>query len=431
MNNGELKMENGAGSIEKGKIVAGEYTSGLQRYLGMIDVIEKLLSERFEGEVRLGPAEDIRSSNRSKVCRFHVLDGPQRAPRSVIVKQAVAMNGEVYDPDLPGGPAARFFNEWAGLQFLTEISGGDSPAPRLYGGDRDHGLLAIEDLGASRGLDQFLLGNDPAQAETMLIAYAAVVGRMHALTMGKQAEFELLRDKLGPRHSGQRDDAGNRLATLLRNMGQVVGVEPTLGIDEELRIVTRNMTEPGPFLAYIHRDPCPDNNLIKDKGMMLIDFESGGFGHALQDGIYGRIHFPTCWCVNRLPEHIPPRMEAAYRAELIKGRPETPEFVDDAQFYRAVVEACAACVIISHNALSLLKDGRWGISTMRQRALLRFDIFWKMTEEYDHLKAVGATVRAMAKKLRAQWPAEADEMPYYQAFRALTGQPDTVMRNVP
>ena len=72
---------------------------------------------------------------------------------------------------------------------------------------------------------------------------------------------------------------------------------------------------------------------------------------------------------------------------------------------------------VSHNARTLLEDYLWGISTMRRRALLRFDIFWKMTEDYGHLKSVGATARMIANKLRAKWPAEADAMPYYPAFR--------------
>jgi hypothetical protein len=384
----------------------------------MITVVEKLLSERFEGKVRLDAAEEIRSGGRSKVSRYRVLEGPRGAPKSVIVKQVVAVEREVYNPDSPDGPAWRLFNEWAGLRFLTEISGGASPTPRFYAGDRDHGLLALEDLGASKGLDHALLGDDPAYAEAMLVSFAATLGRMHALTIGKQAEFERIRDGLGPRRSNAPDDGGKRLATLLRNMAQVVGVEPALGIDEELRIVGKNLAEPGPFLAYLHHDPCPDNCLITNSGVKLIDFEFGGYGHALGDGIYGRIHFPTCWCVNRLPEYIPQKMEAAYRTELIKGCPGSPEVVDDELFYRAVVEACAGCVINSHNALTLLEDHRWGISTMRQRALLRFDIFRKMTEGYGHLKSVGATVRIIADKLRAQWPAEADAMPYYPAFRA-------------
>jgi hypothetical protein len=381
----------------------------------MIDVVEKLLSERFGGNVRLGHGEALGGSNRSKVDRLIVLDAPQAAPKSVIVKQAVAVGREVYDPDMLGGPAWRLFNEWAGLQFLTETSGGASPSPRFYAGDRDRGLLVIEDLGKSRRLDHVLLGDDPDSAETMLVTLAATLGRMQALTVGNEAEFDRIRSSLGPRERRPTSDDGNRLTTMLRNMAQVAGVEPALGIDQELRAVTKNLAEPGPFLAYLHHDPCPDNCLITDDGLKLVDFEFGGYGHALQDGIYGRIHFPSCWCVNRIREGVPLAMEAAYRAELIKG---CPEAADDKRFYRAVVEACAACVINSHHALTLAgEDGRWGISTMRQRALLRFDIVAELTKEYDHLNSVGATVRAIAEKLRSQWPAEADSMPYYPAFR--------------
>jgi hypothetical protein len=97
----------------------------------MITVIEKLLSERFEGKVRLGACQEISGgSGRSKVSRYRILECPQDAPKSVIVKQVVA-NGreEIYNPGSPDGPARRLFNEWAGLRFLTEISIGASPTP--------------------------------------------------------------------------------------------------------------------------------------------------------------------------------------------------------------------------------------------------------------------------------------------------------------
>src|SRR5262245_62930075 len=77
----------------------------------MINVVEKLLSERFEGKVRLDAAEEVRSGGRSKVSRYRVLEGPQCAPQSVIVKQAVAVGTEVYDSDLPYGPAWRLRSE--------------------------------------------------------------------------------------------------------------------------------------------------------------------------------------------------------------------------------------------------------------------------------------------------------------------------------
>jgi hypothetical protein len=73
--------------------------------------------------------------------------------------------------------------------------------------------------------------------------------------------------------------------------------------------------------------------------------------------------------------------------------------------------------VVSRNARTLLEDHRLGISTMRRRALLRFDIFWKMTEDYGRLKSVGATVRMIAEKLRSQWPAEAAAMPYFPPYR--------------
>jgi hypothetical protein len=73
--------------------------------------------------------------------------------------------------------------------------------------------------------------------------------------------------------------------------------------------------------------------------------------------------------------------------------------------------------VVSHSSRALLEDHRRGISTTRRRASLRFDIFWKMTEDYGHLKSVGATVRMIAEKIRAQRPAEAAAMPYYPAFR--------------
>jgi len=178
------------------------------------------------------------------------------------------------------------------------------------------------------------------------------------------------------------------------------------------------MRNPGSFLAYTHGDPCPDNCLLSDSKVRLVDFEIAAFHHALIDGVYGRIHFPTCWCVNRIEQRIVHRMESAYRAELAKG---CPEATDDAQFYRAVVEACAywvltLCQFDTIPAL-LKKDDQWGISTMRQRVLMRFEMFAQATEEFGHLQAMGVTFRNMAAKLRRLWPAEAGEMPYYPAFR--------------
>jgi hypothetical protein len=172
--------------------------------------------------------------------------------------------------------------------------------------------------------------------------------------------------------------------------------------------------------VYTHGDPCPDNWVWAGERLRLFDFEGGAFRHALTDGVYGRIHFPTCWCVNRLPDRIQPLMESAYRAELARGCPAAQ---DDQLFERAVVEACAYWTLrhCSRNMRTILQvideDFEWGIATVRQRVLLRAGILEQLTAESGHLVALGATFADLAAKLRARWPAEADTMPYYPAFR--------------
>ena len=152
--------------------------------------------------------------------------------------------------------------------------------------------------------------------------------------------------------------------------------------------------------------------------MRLLDFEGGMFSHALKEGVYGRIHFPTCWCVYRMPEHVPLRMEEAYRAELVKG---CPAAADDRLFYRAVVDACALWMLDWYHEFplaQLLEQDRMIVtSTVRQRFLMRSEILARTTEEFGHLEAFGETVRAIATKLSEVWTPDEYAMPYYPAFR--------------
>lgn len=109
-------------------------------------------------------------------------------------------------------------------------------------------------------------------------------------------------------------------------------------------------------------------------------------------------------------------MAITYRAELVKGCPEAR---DDAVFNCAIVEACAYWTIDSRFNLAKQvweEDRKWGISTQRQIVLLCFDIFGQVSDQFEHLEALGATVRDIAAKLRERW-ADLEEMPYYPAFR--------------
>jgi hypothetical protein len=240
---------------------------------------------------------------------------------------------------------------------------------------------------------------------------------MHAETVGEAARYQEIRDALGPRVPEQRwRDLRQHRERLLQGF-QTVGVAPAPGFDAEFEQVARSVDDPGPFLAYVHGDPCPDNCRIDGGKLRLFDFVTGRFHHALSDAVYGRFPFPTCWCVNRIPAHVPAMMEAAYRAELVRGCPEAAE---DALFDRELVHCCAAWLIFSHTWLldgARGDDWRWGISTWRQRVLVRLDSLSQTTEAFGYLPAMGETARRSARALRALWPPEADAMPLYPAFR--------------
>lgn len=128
------------------------------------------------------------------------------------------------------------------------------------------------------------------------------------------------------------------------------------------------------------------------------------------------MRFPTCWCVYQMPEDIRVRMEAAYGAELIKG---CSDAADDILFYRAVAEACVYWMLEWYQmdplAINLEKDRHIIAATGRQRYLMRSDVVAKTTEESSHMQAIGATIRAMAVKMRELW--SDGEVPYYPAFR--------------
>jgi hypothetical protein len=378
---------------------------------------EAILAAAWGGPVRLGPGTTLR--DRVTIARFPVLAAPPGSPASVVVKEATPRDDDPYDPDatVPRSQAVRLFNDWAGLALVQTVEGRPALAPRLYGGDRAQGRIVLEDLGEGAGLDHLLLGDDPAAAAAGLRALATALGQLHTRTIGQQARYGRLRRALG-QPSPTQFHSYEVLETALAEATTLLAVDPAPGTAADVARVIAAMRDPGPFLAYTHGDPCPDNWLLTADGLRLLDFEFGAYRHALVDGVYGRVHFPTCWCVNRLPPNLPLAMEAAYRAALVPG---CPAAADDRLFSQAVVEACAYWAIntigIHSLARLLTADIEWGVATVRQRALLRFDLVARLTAERGTLEALGATLGRIAAALHTRWP-EVAPLPLYPAFRA-------------
>lgn len=297
--------------------------------------VEELLTEAWGNEIQLAPnAADLQASGRTQVYRFSLLKKSVDAPQHVIVK-ALHITEDISEASntTPDDAFRLFFNEWAGLRFLSEVAPHSALAPRFYAGNKTHGLIVMEDLGTGNGLHHLLLADNPEAAEEAAVQYAATVGKMHAATIGKQEAFSHIQKALGP--VDLPDYAW--IAPVLLDATHTLKVAPAAGIEDELKQLTSIMEHPGPFSAYTHGDPCPDN-IIPGTPAKLLDFEFGAYRHALIEGVYARMPFPTCWCVSRLPARVIDRMETSYRRELAKGCPAAR---DDQLFAQAVAAACA------------------------------------------------------------------------------------------
>jgi hypothetical protein len=353
-----------------------------------IESAERALRRAMPG-ARLEPLALLTDpKRRSRVLRC-ALSGV-RGARTVILKTFVGRGGT----NVPA--TTRFENERASLELLGSL--GDPPlAPRLFAAHRSALTLVMEDLGTPPTLVQPLLEGSARAAERALLSWARCLGDQHART-AKRA-----RHRMGERIHATIDPA-------------VIGLAFDVRAERELADLRRALDSPGAFRAFTHNDPCPDNCFREGDRYRFIDFEFGGYRHALLDGVYWHTQFPTCWCANRVPPSLVAKLEAAYRDELGRGCPAAK---DDRAFDLAVVRGAAA------RTLGLLerpmatwwieRDAKWGIATVRQRLPTRFRSFAALARSRKAYPALADFADGAADRIEERFAPEM--LPLYPAFR--------------
>jgi hypothetical protein len=388
----------------------------------LLTAAQTLLSSRLGAQIHLTEVERLtEEDSRNDVIRCTLADAPQGAPVSVVIKQVVS---EHYSPDnADSWDTQRFFCDWAGAEFLSTLPTTSAHSARFFGGNRDQGFIILEDLGAHHSLIEPLLEGDAQSAEHALLTFAAGLGQMHADTIGAAAHFERITQIVNPilrvhvqsaclQQGAEFQQMFEQLRAQFDGLGLPIATETVADIGQ----ITESVARPGPFLAFVHGDPCPDNTFYSDSTLRLIDFEFGKFSHALRDGVYSRMFFPTCWCANRIPEALVARMEQNYRAELSRTCPAAQ---DDHLFETGLVHMCGYWLIATlwwHLADALKEDRDWGIATMRPRFLARLQAFIGVSQAYGQLPALRGTASALLEHLQARWP-EIEPLPVYPAFR--------------
>jgi hypothetical protein len=385
----------------------------------VITAAAQLLTQRIGVPVQLTDVVCLsEEERRNRLLRVRVENPPAGLPTSLIIKQVVAKE---YNPEqIDSWDTQRFFRDWAGAEFLSNLPGDPGHGPRFYGGNRELGFIILEDLGQNHhSLVEPLLEGDAASAEAALLRYITRLGKMHADTIGKAAEFQALLQAANPAlvrapvvHA-ERSPGIPHFTEILTSFG--VAVEADLLT--ELQAMYARIEQPGAFSAFIHQDLCPDNLFFIGQDVRLFDFEGGSFGHALIDASYVRIPFPTCWCCNRIPQPVVVKLEAAYRAELMRG---CPAAADDRLFAQALGDACGYSLLEWlrwwETPSTPLEDYRWGLASIRSRILVRLETLINTASEFDLLPHLRASASQLLTTLQTHWP-DAEAMPLYPAFR--------------
>lgn len=335
-------------------------------------------------------------------------------PGSVIVK---VRRPEVHRRSEP----ERLHRERAALEFLTSI--GSAVGPRLLADDDEAGILVMEDLGTGPALEDLLLGSDAPVAEHGLVAFAGTLGRMHATTAGRAAEYYQVRSRRGP-----VDPAFDRISILGIGIGrswsqlrEIVADRPYLptpnAVDSDVDELLRVLSEPGPYLALSNGDTSPANCRMVD-GVRFIDFEDASFRHALLDAAALRFPFPACACWSRLPADIGRRAEDAYRQELARS---CPDVLDHASYAHRLTAACAAWTIVRAVRLPKLEnaDEPHPLRFSRRGQLLdTIGATVRCSRQARSLQSLASWLADVGDDLRARWPHITSPQPVYPAFQS-------------
>jgi hypothetical protein len=241
-----------------------------------------------------------------------------------------------------GGPinadqADLFAHEAASCQLVTALQRTDRVGPELIAHDPAERLLVLEDLGRAATLAERLLGVDPKAAERGLLAWARSLGRLHAVTAGREADFTALMRRFGLRnwHDPIAPDARLALAELPALLDTELSVPTPQAVADRARATVRLLGGPG-YRAFSPSDLCPDNSLVTNHGVRFLDFEWGCVRDVTLDVAYLRVPFPSCWCVFALPAGMSDAMLAVWRAEVV---PVWPELADDAVLLPRLLDA--------------------------------------------------------------------------------------------
>jgi hypothetical protein len=213
--------------------------------------------------------------------------------------------------------------------------GRESLAPRLLGAA--DGLVLMTDLGPGPAIQDLLLTSHDADAAAAgLVGMARTAGVLHSSTglEGFEAAHQIS-------FLDRPVDAWAELAAAALDLC----FPSPVGVSEDLEALAEALADRR-FWGFTQGDLTPNNAVLVDGMVQLVDFEVAGERHLGMDAACLRLPFPQYghWAV--LPDSLLMAMDRAYREET--------GFADDTQYEGFVAVGCMAWAIVRASRLRVI-----------------------------------------------------------------------------
>ncbi|WP_433684310.1 phosphotransferase family protein [Nocardia sp. CA-119907] len=311
-----------------------------ERAAEVVSAAQQLLTKRMGAPVKLSDPMELSGSGRTTVLRVRVSENAFSLPRTLIVKQVRGSAADRTTGGLAPGVASidsAFLREAVSYQFTTALSREQRPGAYLIAHSLPDRLLVLSDLGDNSRMTQVLQSGAEPVTRNGLMAFAQALGRMHAATVGREADFVALLRRVDVVHrvDGIAQQAEAAISEVPGMLQRELGIEVPGEIAE--RIVRGNrLFSAGRFRAFSPSDLCPDNVILNEEGARFLDYEWGGYRDATLDIAYALVSCPGCLCDFELSRERAKQMVEAWRAEVVGV---WPALADDAVLAERILEA--------------------------------------------------------------------------------------------
>ncbi|GAB2633593.1 phosphotransferase family protein [Nocardia goodfellowii] len=348
-----------------------------ERAAEVVSAAQQLLTKRMGAPVKLSDPMELSGSGRTTVLRVRVSENAFSLPRTLIVKQVRGNAAERRTGGLAPGVASidsAFLREAVSYQFTTALSRDQRPGAYLIAHSLPERLLILSDLGENSLLTQQLRSGAEPATRNALMAFAQALGRMHAATVGREADFVALLRRVDVMHrvDGIAQQAETAIAEVPGMLRRELGIEVP-GEIAELIVRGNRLFSAGRFRAFSPSDLCPDNVILNEEGARFLDYEWGGFRDATLDIAYALVSFPGCLCDFELARDRARQMVEAWRSEVVGV---WPALADDTVLAERILEARLIWVWLStywflpvdHARIAAAREH--GLSVPRSEALI-------------------------------------------------------------